>query len=603
MVSIGRLTATVDADSSRFNTAILAAETRLRAFNQVAQADALRGLQARSAASAGSFTRMAAGIGGAVLALGGLVAIASRAVRVLGDLDAANVGLENRLRVVTETEAQSQFIRSRLVATSLDLRTSVESVGLVYGRLAFALSISDERLLSITDTLVRAGVAGGSSVQELNAGLVQLSQGFASNRFQGDELRSVLENLPGVTRVLLDGFIALNEAGQLNFTVRGIGDIREAAAAGLLTRDVLIDAFEAGRDTAVELGEEIQFGIVQSLQNMRTAAVEALDAVEGRTRIFGRVSDAISGLAAQYANLAENLDRLEVRDTWVIATRIFLEGPSFLTEAFETGNVITVSARLDLDSSALELDLDDLDRSLKEVVEQREVELKAAKALEEEVIDIRSSAQNRINQQRLQGISAARALELEIIDIRGAALNRINQGILDDIEKQRIAQQEADDLFFNTSIGLSELAETEMAAQSANEAERELQAQRVVRTMLWGSAINTVLDAAITGTENWGAVFLSVLNQVIQTFAFPGRQHGGPVFGGRAYLVGEEGPELFVPQASGSIVPSGDQFGGLTFNVAAGVNEDAVRRFFYQEALPIIREQTTTDAAQRARRG
>ncbi|MFN9790214.1 MAG: hypothetical protein ACK53X_03875, partial [Holosporales bacterium] len=35
------------------------------------------------------------------------------------------------------------------------------------------------------------------------------------------------------------------------------------------------------------------------------------------------------------------------------------------------------------------------------------------------------------------------------------------------------------------------------------------------------------------------------------------RAKGGAVAAGQAYLVGEEGPELFVPGASGGIVPNG----------------------------------------------
>lgn len=34
------------------------------------------------------------------------------------------------------------------------------------------------------------------------------------------------------------------------------------------------------------------------------------------------------------------------------------------------------------------------------------------------------------------------------------------------------------------------------------------------------------------------------------------RQHGGPVKAGRPYLVGEKGPELFVPRMSGAIAPN-----------------------------------------------
>ena len=42
----------------------------------------------------------------------------------------------------------------------------------------------------------------------------------------------------------------------------------------------------------------------------------------------------------------------------------------------------------------------------------------------------------------------------------------------------------------------------------------------------------------------------------------PGRAVGGPVMGGTPYMVGERGPELFVPGASGSIVPNHALGGG-----------------------------------------
>jgi hypothetical protein len=35
------------------------------------------------------------------------------------------------------------------------------------------------------------------------------------------------------------------------------------------------------------------------------------------------------------------------------------------------------------------------------------------------------------------------------------------------------------------------------------------------------------------------------------------RANGGPVTSGEPYIVGEKGPELFVPRASGTIVPNG----------------------------------------------
>ncbi|MBW4330576.1 tail tape measure protein [Stakelama sp. CBK3Z-3] len=59
----------------------------------------------------------------------------------------------------------------------------------------------------------------------------------------------------------------------------------------------------------------------------------------------------------------------------------------------------------------------------------------------------------------------------------------------------------------------------------------------------------------------------------------PGRATGGPVSPGRAYMVGERGPELFVPTASGSVVPQGTG-GARDVRVAITVNasgQDAPR--------------------------
>jgi TP901 family phage tail tape measure protein len=55
---------------------------------------------------------------------------------------------------------------------------------------------------------------------------------------------------------------------------------------------------------------------------------------------------------------------------------------------------------------------------------------------------------------------------------------------------------------------------------------------------------------------------------------YSGRQHGGPVRAGQPYVVGEAGPELFIPQQSGTIIPNSQTStgtapmgGGTTLNV------------------------------------
>jgi hypothetical protein len=64
-----------------------------------------------------------------------------------------------------------------------------------------------------------------------------------------------------------------------------------------------------------------------------------------------------------------------------------------------------------------------------------------------------------------------------------------------------------------------------------------------------------------------------------QGLRLPGRANGGPVTANTMYMVGERGPELFVPNNAGTIIPNGAG-GGLTqvFNIAPGTDAGTVYR-------------------------
>lgn len=81
------------------------------------------------------------------------------------------------------------------------------------------------------------------------------------------------------------------------------------------------------------------------------------------------------------------------------------------------------------------------------------------------------------------------------------------------------------------------------------------------------SGIGDILRGGGGGGSGGG---LFALGQVIAGAigGAPGRATGGPVSAGRAYRVGERGPELFVPAASGRIEAAG---GGVR-NIAITVN-------------------------------
>lgn len=68
------------------------------------------------------------------------------------------------------------------------------------------------------------------------------------------------------------------------------------------------------------------------------------------------------------------------------------------------------------------------------------------------------------------------------------------------------------------------------------------------------------------------------------------RADGGPVSSGKAYMVGERGPEMFVPRSGGSIVPSGGGRGGdttirMSVNLEGANGDETIARISRQAAI------------------
>lgn len=98
------------------------------------------------------------------------------------------------------------------------------------------------------------------------------------------------------------------------------------------------------------------------------------------------------------------------------------------------------------------------------------------------------------------------------------------------------------------------------------------------------AAIRAGLDAILAGGKagGIGGISGSLSGLLTGLLGAPGKAIGGPVSPGRPYLVGERGPELFVPTASGRI-ETGRGGGGrnvrlnITINAPAGNEAQALK--------------------------
>ncbi len=105
------------------------------------------------------------------------------------------------------------------------------------------------------------------------------------------------------------------------------------------------------------------------------------------------------------------------------------------------------------------------------------------------------------------------------------------------------------------------------------------------------AAIRSGLAAIIGGGGKGGS---GLLGGLLGLLGLPGRATGGPVSPGRPYLVGERGPELFVPTSSGR-VETGLRSGGRDIRLSITINAPA-------GAEPRALEQSTRQVARAVRR-
>lgn len=220
---------------------------------------------------------------GITVGIGGLVQLADQYTNV-----------QNRLRTVTDGTAELGAVTKELMTIANNTRSSFASTAELYTRTALAareLGLSQRDTLQFTESLNQAVILSGASAQEAQAGLIQLSQGLSSGTLRGDELRSVLEQLPAVADVI---------AKQLGVTR---GELRKMGEDGEITADKVITAFANAREELDERFGETVPTIGQAFEVLKNNII-------GLTGEFLTNSGAVQALSQAILFLAENLDNV-----------------------------------------------------------------------------------------------------------------------------------------------------------------------------------------------------------------------------------------------------------------------------------------------------
>ncbi len=224
-------------------------------------------------------------------------------VRAIVDLTDTFTNMQNRLRLVTTSTQDLTDTTERLFDIANRTRTAFASTATLFARTALSvqdLGISQERTLQFTESLNQAVLLSGVNAVEASAGIIQLSQGLASGALRGDELRSVLEQLPFVADVI---------SKSLGVTR---GRLRELGTEGAITTEIIITAFEEMREELEVRSAQAVKTIGQSFTILRNQFIRFVGAANEATGASGILSISILSLANNIDILGRSVAALAI---------------------------------------------------------------------------------------------------------------------------------------------------------------------------------------------------------------------------------------------------------------------------------------------------
>ncbi|OEG82196.1 hypothetical protein AN661_0206715 [Enterobacter hormaechei subsp. hoffmannii] len=186
--------------------------------------------------------------------------------------------LNNKLANAIRPNEQLLDVTERVFNITQQTRSSLDATATLYARLERGTrqyNTSAEDLAKLTTIINQGFVVSGATAQEAENAIIQLSQGLASGALRGEEFNSVNEQGNRLIVALADSMGV------------GIGQMRQMAAAGKLTTDVVVKGLLS---QGVTIGNEFA--------NTTTTISQALQVAGNNiTKFFGENSTVKTGTA------------------------------------------------------------------------------------------------------------------------------------------------------------------------------------------------------------------------------------------------------------------------------------------------------------------
>lgn len=542
---------------------------------------ALQGVQNKTNQLQKAFGGLRTAIGGIGLSL-----LGKNAIQTATNFEKLNV------RLGLLTKQSGTFARSQQIAADaqrafgLSSTEALEGITNITARLA-PLGVGVEDIKSTFFGFNTAAKLAGASTIEASNAFRQLAQALGSGRLQGDEFRSIAEQIPTILQPIADELDT------------DIGKLKEFASQGKLTSDVVLRALrKIEKDGASALKELIKndptmvFKMLgNETENLSRAFGDTLipvvlPVIRGLTKLtevatnfinspIGKTSAIFTGIALAFKATTVAAGLLAAAKTILIAKfKATSAGAIALAKAQATAALSTKALAISTGALAIAMNALPL--------------IALASAIGLVTTALIKQNQERKKNKKLIEEGNQEAIKAEITRLEIALRRKQEQKRGAGLLQEQIRRLKEEIEIMKKKLGVAK-------EQEIQDKKNEEQLERI--KTLYGSIANTIetglvdaIEGAIQGTRTLGDVARSVFAQIqksliqfgVSSFlgGLPGqvgkffsgeRANGGPVLSGKSYLVGERGPEIFTPNTAG-MISSNRSLGGGSTNVVVNVD-------------------------------
>ena len=555
---------------------------------------------------------------------------------------------------VEEMQAKSSVVFGQFAQS---VRSELAEFGDAVGRSVFEL---EEMASSIQDTFVPMGFARGEAA-DLSVQLTKLATDVASfnNASDAETMRAFQSALVGNHETVRRFGVVITEAtiqqelmrmGINKLSTEATNQEKVQARLNILLRGTTDAQGDAAR-TSTSFANEVK-GLMGELQNLGISVIIPL--LPTLSKFVGGIKDAVR--ATRELLFVTGILNNDLKTTAGLEAQVkVLEAQRKNLETTNKANHPSVKANIRLKQQ----EIDQLKAQIQEIknFQKKQAEVLEAEEKEARVKQEKASATQRINMaiaeqtkiqnlltEKLQAGSDAERVAIDAISEHATAFSMLgeegteleeklrNVTIANEKLKEKISDasgqakkmtpimkelmsvaQSVGQAFENSFI--ETLSGTKSALEGFRDMSRQL-VEEILRIYIRMSVINPIIRQIFKGQQGFtndfanqnfptadaSEVFSNVLD--LGKKAIGMRAMGGGVVRGQPYMVGERGPEMFVPHSSGNIVPN-NKIGGTvinqSLNFTTGIQNTV--RAEVMNMLPMIQNATLEAVVDQKRRG